>query len=261
MDLISIFWILWGLVLPMLGVITPIFSLVFWFFVVPKIARMFTGAKFKNVSIHAIADDSGYVELVTTNVELPESVVRTKRGWRVLPSLIFKSLKGRKKKNYEELVAAEKIATRKYILKGLGKPFWLGYAGMVTATNPATLAVLQQSKNSINNPQIHFDKIKSYIKSLPKQFIWNNQTKKDLTKMLEKLEGQVESEPLTLVDPRAIKEVLVETTSPSTMDAVEAYAEMVGMEERGKEYGKLIMGGAILAVILILGIVAIATLG
>ena len=245
----------------MLGVITPIFALVFWFFMVPKIARMLTAAKFKNVSIHAIGDDSGYVELVTTNVELPEGVVRTKKGWRILPSPIFKSLKGRKKKNYEDLVAAEKIATRKYVLKGLGKPFWFGYAGMVAAMNPATLATLQQSSNNINNPHVHFNKINSYIKSLPKQFIWNNQTKKDLTKMLEELEAQVESEPLTPLDPRGIKEVLPELTPPSLMDAVETYAERVGMEERGKDYGKVALYGAALAVILILGIVAIATLG
>lgn len=263
-PILQIFFILWMFVLPILGIITPILSLVIWFFIVPKVARMLTGAKFRNVSIHAIADDSGYVELVKTNVELPEGVVKTKKGWRFLPRPIWKSLKTRRKKKTGETLAlegAENIALRKYVLKGLGKPFWFGYAGTVAAMNPPTLAVLQQNQNP-SNPQGHFNKIENYIESLPKEFPWNNQTiyiRKDLKQMLAEVKEYLKSKTLTILDPRALKEILPELTPPSLMDAIEMYSEMVGREERGTQYGKIIGVGLIFGVI-IFGIIAIMVL-
>lgn len=260
-PILQIFFILWMFVLPILGIITPILSLVIWFFIVPKLARKLTGARFRNVSIHAIADDSGYVELVTTDVELPEGVVKTKKGWRFLPRPIYKLLTRKKKKNYEALEGAENIALRKYVLKGLGKPFWFDYAGIVASTNPATLAVLQQNQNP-SNPQVHFNKIENYIESLPKEFPWKNQIfhiRKDLKKMLEEIREHLKSKPITTLDPRAMKEILPELTPPSLMDAIEMYSEMVGREERGTQYGKIIGVGLIFGVI-IFGIIAIMVL-
>lgn len=258
-PMIEIFWILWFLVLPIMGIALTILVPVVWFFIVPKVARMLTWTRFKSVSIHAIADDSGFVELVTTKVELPEGVVKTDRGWRFLPRPIWKSLKRRKKKKGDvtekDLSVAERFALRKYVLKGLGKPFWFGYAGMVNAMNPPTLAVLQQGGSPVGNPTVHFSNIRSYIDSLPKKLLWNNRElhpKKDLTKMLDDLHERVKTEPYTVLDPRAVKEVLPEMTPPSLMEAIETYSEMVGMEERGKN---------ILPIILIAGIVGMLVFG
>lgn len=263
-PIIQIFFILWMLVLPILGIISPIIFAVFWLFIVPKLAKMLTWARFQNVSIHGIADDSGYFELVKTDVELAEGVVRTKKGWRFLPRPIWKPLsKRRKKKSYDPLEDAEHIALRKYVLKGLGKPFWLGYAGLVPSTNPATLATLQQTPTNPNNPHIYFNKIQAYIESLPPQFPWNNRTihiRKDLTKMINELQLYLKSKPLTILDPRALKEILPELTPPSLMDAIETYSEMIGREERGTQYGRLIIGAGLIIGILVFGVIALMVL-
>lgn len=265
MNPMQIFFILWFWVLPILGITTPTLALIVWFFIIPKIAKMLTWARFKNVSIHAIADDSGYVELVPTKVELAEGVVKTKRGWRILPRPIWKKTnKGRGKQTpITDQEIAERLALKKYVLRDLGKPFWFGYAGLCAAVNPATLAILQQNPISSSNPDIHFNEIRTYVETLPEQFMWNNQTihiRKDLTEKLNKLHEGIKVTPLKYIDPRAIKEILPELTPPSLMDAIEAYGELVGLKEGGKKHTTLIIGGAILAIILILGIVAIMSM-
>jgi len=266
---LEIFWMLWMLVLPILGISLSILVPVVWFFIVPRVARMLTWARFKNVSIHAIADDSGFAELVTTKVELPEGVVKTDRGWRFLPRPIWKSLKPKTKKkkgdavSEKDLSVAERFALRKFTLKGMGKPFWLGYAGMVNAMNPSTLAVLQQGSEPSDNPAVHFGNIQSYIDGLPKKLLWNNMElhpQKDLTKLLNDLHERVKTVPYTVLDPRAIKEVLPEMTPPSLMEAIETYSEMVGMEERGRHLTPLIIGGALIVGILVFGVIALMVL-
>ena len=267
MNPMQIFWLIWMFVLPILGISLSVLVPIVWFFIVPRVARMLTWARFKNVSIHAIADDSGYIELVPTNVELPEGVVKTKRGWRFLPRPIWKQQKTKKKKkgevSEEELGIAERLALKKYVFKGLGKPFWFGYAGLAPAVNPATLAALERNPTTQGNPSVFFSEIENYVETLPEKFMWNNQTihiRQDLTEKLKNLHEILNVTPLKYVDPRAIKEVLPELTPPSLMDSIELWAEMVGAEEKGKEYGKIIIGGAILAVLLILGIVAIMSM-
>jgi len=250
------------LLLPILAITLTIIVPIFWFFIVPKVARMLTWCRFKNVSIHAIADDSGFVEFVPTNVELAEGVVRTKRGWRFLPRPIWKPLNPTEKRD-EKLEEAEKVVLRKYVLKGLGKPFWFGYAGMVAATNPAALASIQQEQPNPIKRKIIFKNLETYISSLPKQFLWNNQTihiQKELGKIVKQLHDYIKARPLTLIDPRAVKEILPETTPPSLMEAIETYSEMVGMEQKGKEYGKLILGGTLIIGLVVFGIVALAML-
>lgn len=260
----QIFFILWMLVLPILGIVSPILFVVFWVFIVPKIAKMLTWARFQKVSIHAIADDSGYVELVKTDVELAEGVVRTKKGWRFLPRPIWKPLsKKTKKKGYDPLEDAENIALRKYVLRGLGKPFWLGYAGLVPSMNPATLAILQQNQSNPNNPHSHFNKIDSYIKSLPSQFSIDNRTmhiRKDLTKMITELREHLKSKAVTVLDPRAMKEILPDVTPPSLMDAIETYSELIGREEKGTQYGRLIIGAGLIVGLLVFGVIAMILL-
>lgn len=258
MSLMQVFFVLWFLILPILGILTPIFTVIFWVFIVPKVAKMLTWARFRSVSVHAIADDSGYVELVTTDVELPEGVVRTKRGWRFLPRPIWKPLKKRKKNPFTKrevaLEGAEKLALKKYVLKGLGKPFFLGYAGMVAAMNPATVAALQQTTKNPINLTLHFNKIYEFANDMPKHF------RRPLTKMLDELKSYSIAKPLTLIDPRAVKEILPEMTPPSLMEAIETYSEMVGMEEKGKQYGRLIIGGALIIGLVVLGVVAMLIL-
>jgi len=252
MDFMQLFWIVWMFILPILGITLAVLAPIIWFFIVPKVARMLTWCRFRNVSIHAIADDSGYVELVPTNVELPEGVVRTKRGWRFLPRPRWKTKKEKRlnEKKRQELDMAEQLGLRKYVLKGLGKPFWFGYAGKITAMNPATLAALQQTNNP-HNPTGNFQVIEEYIKNIAEPF------RKDLTKMLTQLKQQVKAKSLTLINTDAIKTVVPQMYPASLIDALATNREYYGMKRRGREYTGLILGGALIIGLVIFGIIAL----
>lgn len=75
----SVFW-MWLAVI--IGVVALVGFLVYRYYLEPPIARQFTSLRWKKfTSVGFIQDDSNTVHLVTTDTELPEGVVHTKRGW------------------------------------------------------------------------------------------------------------------------------------------------------------------------------------
>lgn len=75
----SIFW-MWLAVI--IGVVALVGFLVYRYYLEPPIARQFTSLRWKKfASVGFIQDDSNTVHLVTTDTELPEGVIHTKRGW------------------------------------------------------------------------------------------------------------------------------------------------------------------------------------
>lgn len=245
----EILFLLWFFVLPILGILFPIFAGIFWFLVVPGIAKMLTWSRFKNVSIHLVGDDSGYAEFVATKEELPEGIVRTKKGWHFLPSPIYSNL-GKSK----GLKRAEQIGLKKYILKGLGKPIWLDYAGKITSMNIGTLAAMQQNKNQLDL-KWYFDEMTKIIADTPKVF------RKELSNKLKALEEATKAEALTLINIAQIKSAVPKMYPSSLIDALAINREMKGMKRRGKEMMPLILGGAIIIGLVAISIVAILVLG
>lgn len=245
----ELLFILWFFVLPILGILFPIFAGIFWFLVVPGIAKMLTWSRFKNVSLHLVGDDSGYAELVPTQEELPEGIVRTKKGWHFLPSPVYSN-----PTKSEGLQKAEKLGLKKYILKGLGKPIWIDYAGKITSMNIGTLAAMQQNEEQLSL-KWYFDEMTKIIADTPKHF------RKELNKKLKVLEEATKAKALTLIDIDEIKQAVPKMYPPSLIDALAINREMKGMKRKGKEMIPLILGGAIIIGLVVIGVVAILTLG
>lgn len=262
MDPMELFWILWMFVLPIVGITALSLVPTFWFFIVPKISRMLTWKRFQKVSFHVIADDTGYVTILPTTEEIPEGIVKTKQGYRFLPRPKWKKTLGNPGNTAPLLL-------RKFIWKEMGKPIWLGYAGKVAAVNPATLAGIQQAQSSeqIGQPKTVLNKLEKYVRKLPKTLAVKSvhgqksfNLREDLTKMLKSLQNELNILPLTLVDPTKIKEVISQMYTPSQLDALATNREMYGMKKRGQEYGKLILGGALILGLVIIAILLVTTL-
>lgn len=261
MTEMDIFFILWFFVLPMLGIAWSIIAPVFWFFIVPRVARMLTWKRFSKCSFHMVADDTGYVKLLPTLEELPEGVVRTERGWRFLPR------RSRMTTNKNQHLV--NIGLRKFVWGDMGKPLWYGYAGKVGSLNPSMLALLHESKGGSNpNPKTTLVELERYVSKLPKVLTrergrktetWN--LKEDLIKMLISLKEELAFEPLTLIDPTRIKEVIPKMFTPSQIDALATYSEMIGMKKAGKQFTPLILGAGLIVGLLIFGIIALSMLG
>jgi len=253
MNEVDIFYLVWMWLLPALAVMWSVLVPVVWFFIVPKISKKLMWARFKNSNIFALADDSGWAELVVSTKTLPEGIHETKNhGWRF-------QLRPRWKKEQKDPTKEqiEQLASRKYMLKDLGKPFWFGYVGKVTLFNPPTLAALQQDNSSSGNPTMYFAKLEQFIeKECPQGLV------SSLKGLVEELKQNLEdkAKSLTILDPKIIKEVLPQMNTPSQIDALAANREMYGMLKKGHEYGKLIIGGALIIGLVILGIVAISYL-
>jgi hypothetical protein len=251
MNEFDILYIIWMWVLPALGIMFSILVPIVWVFIIPKISKKLMWARFKNSNIFALADDSGWAELVVSTKTLPEGIHQTKdHGWRFM--LRPRWSKEPKDATTEQI---EQLASRKYMLKDLGKPFWFGYVGKVTLFNPPTLAALQQDSGSGSNPEMYFSKISEFIQSLEE-----NDVTKRLKSLVEELKQNLENKAktITILDPKIIKEVLPQMNTPSQIDALAANREMYGMLKKGHEYGKLILGGAIIIGLIILAIVAMS---
>ena len=210
----DILYMLWFIILPVIGILFPTFALIFWFFIVPGLAKKLTWNRFRNVEAHLVGDDSGYAEFVFTKERIPEGAARTKRGWHFLPQPIYQN-----PGKTDELIQAERIALKKYILKDFGKPFLIDYAGKITSMNLGTLAALQQTEKQVDI-KWYFDEMEKIIADTPKHF------RKELSKKLKALQQATDAEPLTNIDIGTIKEAVPKMYPPSLIDALAINREM-----------------------------------
>lgn len=250
---IELLAIIWMWVLPALGMTAITVVPIFWFLIVPKLARRLTWGRFQNVNVFALADDTGWADIVLTTKSIPEGIYETeKHGWRFNPRLRWT-----KAEKTAEREFVEQLVTQKYILKDYGKPFWFGYLGKVMNVNPRTLAGLQQSQTNNPTPEMLTLKIRDYVKTtLPQQF------SEGLTQLVDELEKKLteKAKTITILDPKVIKEVLPQMVTPSQLDALATNREQYGMKKVGHEYGKLIIGGALIIGLVIIAIVAMSFL-
>lgn len=256
------FFMLWEVVFPILGIFCPAFLIAFWRCVVPSVARRLTWARFGKATVLAIADDDGWVELVVSRKSLGEGVLETSRGWRLLPRPYFKKIialmkKKPKKGSLEasdpvKLEQAENIVLRRFSLRGLGKPFWYGYAGKAPLMSPKALSELQRSKEEpLKEQKLNFiQKVKKYIdEKLPREYA------EEMTNILDQLRDVIKARTLTLVDPTLIKQVISKTYNQSQLDALATNREMRGMKRAGKQFMPFILGGAIIVAIVAMVII------
>lgn len=252
----ELFYIIWMFVLPILAIFFCVAVPVWWFGIVPKVARMLTWNRFRPVSFHMLADDTGYMYLLPTTEELPEGVVKTKKGYRFLPRPTYKKPKKDMKSNPSDFVEVEKQLLRKFIWKEMGKPIWLGSTGKVAAVNPTTLTGLHQSENSKSLSKASMrkaDEILSNVKTFLNGQALTKQVRREVEKMLKQLQTMIHLEQITYIDPTTIKEVIPQMYTPSQLDALATNRELKGMKRVGKDIGKLVLGGS-----LIIGLVIVA---
>lgn len=210
---------------------------------------MLTWARFKNVSIHAVGDDSGNVELVATKLTLPEGIVRTKRGWHFLPRAASKENKTKDDKDFE------RVFVKKYQLKGLGKTFFLDYAGQATSMNFGALALLQHKNATRSILNGYIDELSSELDNIPKPW------QKIIKKKLEPFKEVIHAVPITSLNLDKIGENIAEMYPPSVVDAFAIACEEEGAKRRGRELMPLILGGAIIIGLVVLGLALIFVLG
>ena len=263
MNEVDIFFIIWVWVLPALAIMLSVLVPLVWVFIVPKVSKKLMWARFRNSSILAIADDTGWAELVVTAKSLPEGILETKtRGWRFMPRLRWKkkadaNVSDDEAERLRKEEFAENLASRKYILKDLGKPFWFGYDGKTALVNPPTLAALQLNPvKSVGNPEGFLTNLREFAKTQPVNVY------ESMNKLIDELHENLakKQSSLTILDPKVMKAVIPTMFTPSQIDALAANREMYGMLKKGHEYGKLIIGGALIIGLVILGIVAISYL-
>lgn len=246
MEIIELFFLVWMWLLPMVAIACLILVPTVWFFIFPKISKKLMWARFRNSSILALADDSGWVELVVTDKIIPEGIVETKKhGWFFLPRPRWS-----KEVKHVSQVLVERMAATKYMLKDLGKPFWFAYSGKVLLVNPKTLASITKSGKG-DNPAGQFQSLLDYAKTLPPHL------SEPLVKLVEDLKAAVETKPLTILQPQKIKEIVASMHTPSQIEALATNREQYGMLKRGHEYGKLIIGAGLIIGLVIIAIVAI----
>lgn len=265
MDLNSILFTVWMYVLPVIGILSIIFVPIFWFFIVPKIARTLTWKKFSKCSFHFIGDDTGFAYLVPTTEELPEGVVKTKYGYRFLPRPILHN----EKSNPNDKVL-EQLMLRRFVWKDMGKPIWFGYAGKVAAVNPVTLALVESEKKKKTRNPVNkvLRELEVYVKSLPetltvqdKHSVRTINPQKELKEKIKLLKTALNYKPLTILDPTKIKEILPKMWTPSQIDALATNREWRGIKRAGKQYTPLIIGLGTIMAILIFGIIALKMFG
>ena len=249
MDLL---FLLWFYILPPLAMILLIVGVIGWFFLMPGASKLLFWARFQNVILHFIADASGLLEIVKTKERVPEGVELTNRGWRFLPQpLISRENPGELTDDEKD---AERITLKPHILKTVGKPVFLDYAGKVTSMSFTTLAALQQRKNTIDlNWRV--EELEDFGNMLPKG------VKKDFTKKVKELQRRVNAKPLTPVNPEAIREIIPDQYSPTQIEALAENRYQKGMRKSRRDLWPLILGGAIIIGVVIIGALAIITLG
>lgn len=131
------FWILLILVVVLLGLLMV--NEVAW---LPKEAKILRKAKRKRKTVMIVGNDDGSLEFETEKQLLAEGIVETNTG------KIFFLPRPWKKPEVEDVEEGvwdqvKKLVTKKFILKSVGVPVWLAYAGTTIAGNPKMLANLE----------------------------------------------------------------------------------------------------------------------
>jgi len=246
----ELIWMIWFLVLPVVALVLLGLIPVVWFFIIPKIARKLTWARFGDTNIAGIADSAGYFDLEVSRKSLGEGVLDVgKKIFRFLPRPLFKSAK---KQPSTKESQAERVILRKYILKGLGKPIWLGWAGKVPVANPEAVAALQGEHTAIHNPSTNIEKIKQYVdEKIPAKF------QKGLHKLLNEIGENIKPViPVFNLDLDVLKEVLPKMNTTSQMKALANEYYLKGQASRDRDILKvgfvamIILGMIVLAIIL-----------
>jgi hypothetical protein len=282
---------LFQIILTLLPTIIVISIFAFWWFVVvPKVAKTLTWARFGNKTISILGDDEGYIEIVPSKKRFPEGVIDTKRGYRFLPRPLGNP--------GAEGTGVDQWMFKKYILRGLGKPCWFGYAGKVPNFNPMVGAVFSgtQVNPDFQEVQLDLTEITSLMDSIPKNLLPKelqseinfhihpetpNQPfniaefeevigmlpKKVPKELVSRIKDAVKTikktydvrvKEIRVLDIAKMKGAVPKMWTPSQIEAVGMARELIGMKKVGKQIGKYVLGIGVLMILLVFCIIVLA---
>lgn len=241
----DMYFIVWMVALPLLAIIGMIGAPIFWFFLVPGIARRLTMARFRPGSLQCITSHTGLTDIVQSRFEIPEGAIRNKYGWFGLPRPSYKPLEGMPKEDEDKIVKANSIILKKCILKDVGKPIWFGVSDQVAMANAQTLSALEE-KNSLN-PAVQITNLRDFSTKLRRNL------QPDLKRLVDELEAHLHVEPTTYFDPRVIREVFPLNFQQSLLEGIGWNREQFGRGMQGRDTFKI----AILVLVFAVAVIAI----
>jgi len=248
------FFIIWFFVLPILAICFLIFAPIFYFVIMPKLARKFIWGRFRNTTVVPVAHAEGYLEFEFSKKSMHEGVLEVgKRTYRFLPRPLRKDNKS------EDTSQVEEVALKKYIIKDYGKPIIFGYAGKTPTANAEVLANFSGVKKTKNNPEEFFTPIQEYIENeLPKKH--HSALFKLLESAHQKISVAVRTIPLINLDLEVLKEHIPQMYTPSQVKAIAEEEFLLGQDSKDRDIVKLGFLALAIIALLILGLVAMTQL-
>lgn len=255
----DLFEFLFFTVCPVIGLVTaltlPWLPFFLWKKLIPKAARTLFWAKRRNKPPIYIVHDSGRSELTLITERRGSGVVTTETGkYKLLPRYVARIV-GKKKNNGEEGEdkkngdkSASKNETVEYVrdysdymnkrstMIGLGLPFFVGYSGKLCLLNPEALALYEAGEMMVRT---------------------EDKTMFNPRKIKGKEIGDA-LQPLLLLEPRKIKNIISSGFDETQIAAIVADSELIGYYGRPwlKKYlpiiGILIIVGAGIAALVFL---------
>lgn len=256
--------ILWFLYVffPLVGIVTtllmPWLPFVLWKKLMPKPARtLFWAARRKQPPI-IVAHDSGRADIALIHERRGSGVVMTDKGkYKLLPRYVSrlpeskdekteaKKKRGKETENNPNGIKAKLAQIKeKFIadysawivkranLVGLNLPIFFGYSGKLCLLNPEALALYEAGDLMIKTEDVDL-------------FNPNSIEGKSITDALQ---------PLMLLDPRQIKEIIYKGFDESQIAAIVVDSEMIGLLGRGFKRYLPIIGIIMIIIAVILGL-------
>ena len=237
----SLWNLLWYIIFPLIGfvfVITAPWLLpLIYFRFIPKAARKLFWAGRRKRPIAIIVHDTGRAAIVTLRELLGEGIVVTDQGkYKILPQYVAiegnpgeegePAEKPKYEKDYRDLL------TKRALLTGLDLPMFFGYSGKVCLLNPEALALYEAAEMKIQT-----------VEGKP-MFNPRNKRGKSLRHKLQ---------PLMLLDPRKIKDLIGRQFNVSQIGALIVESERIGLLGRG--WGRFILPIGLIITAAIIGII------
>lgn len=244
----------WLTILPLIGFVAlTVGSCIiayFWYKRVPQAARILVEAYQRKKPPLYIAHDSGRGALTWIEEKGGEGIVITKDGrYKILPQFSAVSKKGNPDGDVKE-VEYEKdyrdFISKRGVLTGMDLPFFLGYSGKLCLLNPEALALYEAGEMAIKDSEGKVHGVtrenhaeKETVCSKCGKILdegWDhcpycNGKKKVVQKVRKELPDLLQ--PLLLLDPRRIKELIGRQFNVSQIGALMVESEQIGLLGRG----------------------------
>jgi len=245
MNLTNFFLELWFTLFPLIGFIAiltlPWLPFVIWKKLIPKASRTLFWAKRQRKIPIVVVHDSGRAEIDLAKERLGHGILITdKKKFKLVPRFVSKidyealdeALKDENPLKLKEVIGkfirdySDWITKRAYLID-LGLPIYFGYSGIMCLLNPESLALYEAGELAVETA----DKTLFNPNKLP-----NKSIKKAL-------------EPLMLLDPRKIKNIISEGFDEAQISAVVRLSEEIG--RMSVSFGRYLPIVAIIVIIMV----------